>query len=630
MSEEQNYGSGKIKLTFSKTWEILKPYLKSRFMDQLKSVWIIIAYLVLFQIVLLQLPIVYSLMIGLGVLVVILGLMFFMEGLTLGLMPFGEVIGVKLPLKSKLPVILIFAFLLGVGATFAEPAIAVLKAAGSGVKPEAAPLLYSLLNEFSGQLVLSVGVGVGIAVLLGVMRFLKGWSLKAFIIPSIVILSAITLYAHFNTTLNPIIGLAWDCGGVTTGPVTVPLVIALGIGVCRVVNTGDSSSAGFGIVTLASILPVLAVLSLGIFHYAADDYYGAKNSNLNVSSEKSIQVAATTSTSGTAEYDFTAFTNKELQEFKKNGSVSGTNLITFKSDSAYLSDGKIVVKNPTVVLKKESKNTVNKDDVSAWDKKTSILTAMKDNVIAALQAIIPLCLFLFIVLRFVLREKVPRADEISLGILLSVFGMAVFGIGITLGLTPLGSQLGSNIPSAFARIQPWGLEGHQGPLFGAGFGGKLVAIVFGFFLGYGATLAEPALNALGVTVEKITVGSFKKPLLMQTVAIGVGLGIALGVLKIAYNVPLSYLLIPPYLLLIPLSLMSSEAFVNFGWDSAGVTTGPITVPLVLAMGLGIGANVPGVIDGFGILALASVAPIIAVLTVGLIASRSNKKTAKTN
>jgi hypothetical protein len=111
---------------------------------------------------------------------------------------------------------------------------------------------------------------------------------------------------------------------------------------------------------------------------------------------------------------------------------------------------------------------------------------------------------------------------------------------------------------------------------------------------------------------------------MQTVAIGVGLGLALGVLKIAYNLPLTYLLIPPYIILLPLTLLSSESFVNFAWDSAGVTTGPITVPLVLAMGLGIGANVPGIVEGFGILAMASVTPIIAVLAVGFLVSRQRR------
>tara|TARA_R110002111_G_scaffold120709_1_gene184014 strand:- start:26 stop:553 length:528 start_codon:yes stop_codon:yes gene_type:complete len=167
------------------------------------------------------------------------------------------------------------------------------------------------------------------------------------------------------------------------------------------------------------------------------------------------------------------------------------------------------------------------------------------------------------------------------------------------------------------------MQGTEGPLFETAFYGKALAIVFGFFLGYGATLAEPALNALGNSVEKITVGAFRKSLLIQSVAVGVGLGIAFGVLKIAYGIPLAYLLVPPYVVLMVLTWFSSEEFVNFGWDSAGVTTGPITVPLVLAMGLGIGANVPGAADGFGILALASVGPIITVLTVGFIVARTS-------
>jgi predicted Na+-dependent transporter len=155
--------------------------------------------------------------------------------------------------------------------------------------------------------------------------------------------------------------------------------------------------------------------------------------------------------------------------------------------------------------------------------------------------------------------------------------------------------------------------------------GKIVTMLFAFFLGYGATLAEPALNAMGETVEDVTVGVFKKKLLMQVVAIGVGLGIAAGVAQMAFeSLDLTMLLVPPYLLLLVLTLLSSEDFVNFAWDGAGVTTGPITVPLVLAMGLGIGANVPGVIDGFGILALASVGPILTVLAVGLVVSRSRK------
>ena len=105
-------------------------------------------------------------------------------------------------------------------------------------------------------------------------------------------------------------------------------------------------------------------------------------------------------------------------------------------------------------------------------------------------------------------------------------------------------------------------------------------------------------------------------MLMMAVSIGVGFGISLGVLKIIFAIPISYLLLPGYALGILLTTFSSEEFVNVAWDSAGVTTGPITVPLVLAMGLGFGDAVQAV-EGFGILSMASICPILSVLIMGL-------------
>jgi hypothetical protein len=241
----------------------------------------------------------------------------------------------------------------------------------------------------------------------------------------------------------------------------------------------------------------------------------------------------------------------------------------------------------------------------------------------ALWAIVPLCSILLIVLVVGLRQPPKHYDELFIGIICAVIGMGLFNLGIALGLTPLGEQLGGNVVSTFYAIEPWAAEGFVDPMFASSNLGKALAILFGFILGYGATLAEPALNALGSTVEKITVGAFKKSLLMQTVATGVAIGISIGVAKIAFNLDLWYLLIPPYTILMFITYLSSEDFVNFGWDSAGVTTGPITVPLVLAMGLGIGSKT-GAIDGFGVLALASIGPIITVLTVGLIVGRKPK------
>ena len=103
---------------------------------------------------------------------------------------------------------------------------------------------------------------------------------------------------------------------------------------------------------------------------------------------------------------------------------------------------------------------------------------------------------------------------------------------------------------------------------------------------------------------------------MKAVSLGVAFGIAAGVAKLMFDLPLVWMLVPSYLLAIVLTFFSNEQFVNVAWDSAGVTTGPITVPLVLAMGLGVGDAVQ-VVEGFGMLSMASIGPILAVLATGL-------------
>ncbi len=605
-----------MRLGLRDTARVLGPYVKRNFLTQLEGIWFIVAYLAIFQILVLQLPIVYAGMIAAGILVVAFGLMFFMEGLRLGLMPLGEVIGSILPKSSRMPLILLFAFLLGVGATFAEPAIAVLKAAGSTLEPGTSPLLYSMLNDFSGQLVAAVGVGVGLAVLLGVLRFFYAWPLKYLAIPSVALLLTLSFIYSRVPELNDVLGLAWDCGAVTTGPVTVPLVLALGIGVCRVVSSGSGGGghSGFGIVTLASLFPILAVLLLAAFHYAQADYYGAANYRGDVAT---VEAAAAQAPHGDAPAvrGSVPISATEFSGFVESGEIPGDYEINYSGGAPVLRDGRIVITNPEVVISKQLQREFSLYSGDVWDKSKVLSAETSKAMLDALRAIVPLCLFLYVVLRL-LGQNLGKNSDIGIGVTFAVVGMALFGLGIALGLTPLGSQLGSNTPLAFATIVPWGSSYAEGPLLSVG-AGKLLAVGFAFFLGYGATLAEPALNALGNTVEKITAGAFRKRLLMQSVAIGVGCGIAAGVVKMAFGLSLISLLIPAYLLVLVLTWLAPNSFVNFSWDSAGVTTGPITVPLVLAMGLGIGANVPGVSDGFGILALASVGPILSVLTVGL-------------
>ena len=197
------------------------------------------------------------------------------------------------------------------------------------------------------------------------------------------------------------------------------------------------------------------------------------------------------------------------------------------------------------------------------------------------------------------------------GISLCVVGMVVFNIGLSYGLAKLGCQLGGLVPAAFTDTSIVA----NSPLYSLTLGISIAAL-FAWFLGLGATLAEPALNALGTTVENLTNGAFKKSMLMYSVSIGVAFGIAIGVLKIIFDIPIAYLLLPGYVFGLILTALSTEEFVNIAWDSAGVTTGPVTVPLVLAMGLGFG-NAMGSVEGFGILSMASICPIIAVLSTGL-------------
>ena len=190
--------------------------------------------------------------------------------------------------------------------------------------------------------------------------------------------------------------------------------------------------------------------------------------------------------------------------------------------------------------------------------------------------------------------------------------MCIFNVGLTYGLGAIGSQAGSVLPAAFMELP----ISEYSPIY-PGIIGFVIVVGFAFLLGFGATLAEPALNALGLTVQDLTNGAFKKSMLMYSVAGGVAVGIALGVAKVVFSLDLMTILLPLYLIGVIMTAMSTEEFVNVAWDSAGVTTGPVTVPLVLAMGLGLG-NAVSATEGFGILSLASICPIVAVLTMGLV------------
>ena len=522
-----------LKLTTIEGLRLIQPYFSTRFMDQLKAVVPLALYLALFQLIVLKQVVEDSLLITGGLFAVIIGLMIFMEGLARGLMPFGEIIGSTLPRKSPLPVVLLITLLLGIGVTFAEPAIGALQAAGQNISVERAPYLYALLNDWADTLVLVVGASVGLAAVLGTVRFLYGWSLKPLIYLALAPVLVLTIYCAMDPDLRIILGLAWDAGAVTTGPVTVPLVLSLGIGIAAAGGKNESGLSGFGIVTLASIFPILGVMLLSI--YVASTVTPA-------------EIIETARLSASAAQDI------QLSWYQR----------------------------------------------SPWV-----------EVILGVRAIAPLVIFLFVVLKLVLRDRLPNPGEMAYGIGLTIIGMCIFNVGLTYGLSKLGGNAGGMVPAAFMEID--GIANSPMYVFGVGL---IIALAFAWFLGFAATVAEPALNALGETAEELTEGVFKKKTLIKAVSIGVAFGIATGVAKLIFDLPLVWLIIPGYLVAIILTIFSSETFVNVAWDSAGVTTGPITVPLVLAMGIGLG-NATNAVEGFGILCMASIGPIITVMITGL-------------
>jgi hypothetical protein len=194
---------------------------------------------------------------------------------------------------------------------------------------------------------------------------------------------------------------------------------------------------------------------------------------------------------------------------------------------------------------------------------------------------------------------------------MAIAGMALFNLGLTSGLVALGEQAGVNVPWAFSPHWQTGAPALYPFALGIS-----VTLLFAFMVGYGATVAEPALNAMGMTVENLTDGAFRKRMLIHAVAVGVGCGAALGVSRILFDLPLWVLLVVGYTLALGLTILSREELVNLAWDSAGVTTGPVTVPLLMALGIGLG-HVVEAADGFGILAMCSVGPIVSVLATGL-------------
>lgn len=224
----------------------------------------IIVVVVFFQSVVIRQPFPQIGEIIFGFLFVIFGLMLFVEGLKIGLFPIGEAMAYALAKKGSLIWLLIFSFVLGFSTTIAEPAlIAVAKEAA--IISSGAGLIENTQKQmdfYAMGLRLTVAFSVGLAIVIGVLRILKGWPLYYLIIGGYILVMLMTIIAP-----EEIIGLAYDAGGVTTSTITVPLITALGVGLASVIKGRSPLTDGFGLIAFASLLPMIFVMAYGIFWF---------------------------------------------------------------------------------------------------------------------------------------------------------------------------------------------------------------------------------------------------------------------------------------------------------------------------------------------------------------------------
>ena len=209
----------------------------------------------------------------------------------------------------------------------------------------------------------------------------------------------------------------------------------------------------------------------------------------------------------------------------------------------------------------------------------------------------------------VLRQRVADPARVLLGFAAVIAGLAIFLVGLEVGLFPLGRAMARQLaaPEFVAAGSPrenlgWTAYGYT--------------YLFALCLGFATTIAEPALISLAVKAGQVSGGTINPLGLRIAVALGSGIGVALGTIRICADIPLPLYMIAGYILVITQTFLAPRAIIPLAYDSGGVTTSTVTVPMVAALGLGLAEQLPGrspLLDGFGLIASAALFPMLTVM-----------------
>jgi hypothetical protein len=441
-----------------------------------------------------------------GLLVVVLGVALFLQGLEMGIFPIGKNLSNDFAKKGSLSLLMIFGFCLGFSAVIAEPALI-------AVAGQAEIISEGRVNGLTLRLLVATSVGVVVA--LGVVRIILGHSLHWYMIIGYILVVAITFFAP-----EEIVGLAYDSGGVTTNIVTVPLIAALGIGLAVSLRGRNALTHGFGLVGLAVMVPMISVQLYGILVYS----------------------------------------------FGEAGSV--------EVNGALMDPGVDEVVTPAA---------------------GSLLLGMLSDLLVMFRDVLPIIAVVLFFQYLVIRKPIAHIHKVMGGFVLVIVGLYAFVVGLKLGLFPIGRSMAEQLI---------GLE----MIF--------FVYLFAFTIGFATTMAEPALIAIGQKAEEAGKGKLDGNLIRILVALGVAIGITIGVHRIIVGDSIHYYIMGGYAVVILLTWLSPRYIVALAYDLGGVTTSEVTVPLVTALGIGLATHIEGrdvLIDGFGLIAFASIFPIITVM-----------------
>lgn len=230
------------------------------------------------------------------------------------------------------------------------------------------------------------------------------------------------------------------------------------------------------------------------------------------------------------------------------------------------------------------------------------MQTVQDTIWEVIYAILPITILVLVLQYTLIWLPFASVLQFLIGVLFVSSGLALFLIGVHIGLLPVGEMIGSALPKT----------------------GKLwMILVFSFILGFAVTVAEPDVHVLSGYVDQVSGGEIGKWVLIFPVALGLGIFVALSMARVIFKISIKWLLLAGYAIVFGLAASPwvSEQFVPISFDAGGVTTGPMAVPFILAFGVGVASVLRSddqAADGFGLVALASIGPLIAVLLLGIV------------